>query len=91
MAQTIEEKLVFGLSPRSDGGADLLLGLPAGAWDYCKDGKTHTLDLSSLGIPIRLMVYGGPSHDACKAIIDEHNRRLGIASSDERRKDYSIR
>lgn len=91
MAQNIDERIVFGVSPRDEGGADLLLGIPRGAWEYCKDGKTHTLDLSSIGIPIRLMLYGAESHDAAVRVIEEHNKKLGVAILDERRRDFSIK
>jgi hypothetical protein len=86
----IEEKLVFGISP-TDTGADLLLGIPAGAWEYMKDGKTHHLDLSRLGIPIRIILYGAATHDAAMKHVEEHNRSLGLPILDERRTDFGIK
>jgi hypothetical protein len=66
MAQKLEDKIVFALSP-SDVGPILTLGIPQGAWDYMKDGKTHTFDLTSLGVPVKLMLFGASSHDAALA------------------------
>lgn len=90
MAKNINEKVIFGYAPRG-AAADLIIGMPADAWAYCKDGKTHTLDLSSIGIPIRLMIFGAADHDAAKKVIDEHNSKLGLASLDARRQDFSIK
>jgi hypothetical protein len=92
MAGNIEEKIVFGLSPSPGGdGVMLLLGVPKGAWEYMKDGKTHHFDLSSVGVPIKLIMYGAETHDAAIKVIEEHNRSQGIAHLDERRRDFSIK
>lgn len=57
MAKDGSEKIVFGYAPEGN-GAVLLLGIPTSAWEYMKDGKTNTLDLSSIGIPIITARFG---------------------------------
>ena len=70
---------------------DVLLGVPTAAWEYMKDGQTHTLDLLKLGVPIRIILYGGPDHEAVRKVIDAHNRSLGIVGvRDLSREDFSI-
>ena len=53
------QKLVFGVSPegQGDGVPLLLIGVPDGAWKYMGRGKTHHLDLTSIGISIKLMLF----------------------------------
>ena len=74
----------------AEGGTMVLLGIPAAAWDYMKDGKTHLFDLTKLGLPIQLVLFGAESHDAAMKVIEARNSRLGIAALDERRADFSI-
>ena len=91
MAHNIEEKIVFGLSRDFAGRTLLLLGIPAGGWEYMKDGKTSHFDLSSVGVPLQVIVYGGATHDEVKAAIDKHNASVGIPALDARRQDFSIK
>lgn len=92
MARNIEEKIVFGFSPPADPTkpATLIIGVPNGAWEYMKDGKTHTLDLTKIGIPIQLLLYGADSHDTAMNYIKQHNSRQAIPYLDERQKDFGI-
>ena len=84
------EQVVFAVSPR-EGGMDVLLGVPTAAWEYMKDGKTHTFDLTKLGLPIRILMYGGLDQGTVRRWIDEHNRSLGIVGTRERlNDDFSI-
>jgi hypothetical protein len=93
MAGDIEQKIVFGITPNPDerGTATLLIGIPAAAWEYMKDGKTHHFDLTSIGVPLQIMLYGAATHDEAMKHIEAHNRRLGVAMLDERRRDFSIK
>lgn len=86
----VEQKTVFGVSIGDDGVPFIVLGIPKGAWEYMKDGKTNTFDLTKAGIPVKLMIYGAESHDAAKSVLDEWNASQGIASFDKRNKDYSL-
>ena len=91
-----DQKVVFGVSPRGgvdddDGTFDVLLGVPLAAWEYMKDGKTHTFDLTKLGLPIRILLYGGPDQATVRAVVDEHNKSLGVTEVQDRRgEDFSI-
>ena len=84
-----EEKMVFAVSKAGDEPM-LLLGIPASAWDHMKDGKTHHFDLTKVGIPLKLMVFGGNSRAEIQAIIEEHNRRQGISTLYQPGKDFGI-
>lgn len=90
--QSIEEKIVFGISEdgTGDGVPLLLLGVPVGAWEYMSDGKTHTFDLTKAGLPIKLILFGAADHSAAIGVIEEHNRSVGLPYLDERRSDFSI-
>lgn len=83
----IEEKIVFCAASTNDGPV-LMVGLPEGAWEYMKDGKTHTLDLSAIGWPVKLMLYGGKDHAACLKVIEDAAKAAGAPIRDDRRKDY---
>ena len=84
------EQIVFAVSPRGE-GFDVLLGVPTAAWDYMQDGHTHTFDLTKLGLPIRIIMYGGPDQPTVRRWIDEHNRSIGVVGTQERGdEDFSI-
>jgi hypothetical protein len=88
MNKNIEEKVIFGVSP----GAEpmILLGVPKGAWEYMKDGKTHTFDLTKIGLPLKIVMYGAENHTAAMKIIEGHMSAKGQTYADERRRDFSI-
>lgn len=88
MSRNIEEKVVFGVSPGSE--PMILLGVPKGAWDYMKDGKTHTFDLTKIGLPIKIVMYGAKDHAAAMKMIEGHLKDKGQPYLDERRRDFSI-
>jgi hypothetical protein len=56
-----------------------------------KDGKTHDFDLTSIGLPVKLMLFGGADHDAIMRAIEKLASNQGIALRDERRRDFSIK
>lgn len=85
-----EEKLLFGVAPNSETD-DLLLAVTPQCWEYMKDGKTHTLDLTPIGVPVRLIVFGCENHAAAIKVIEEHNKRLGLGTLHLPRKDFSIK
>jgi hypothetical protein len=88
----IEEKMVFGISPGDGNGVPLvLLGIPKGAWDYMKDGKTHTFDLTKAGLPIKIMLYGADNHSAALKMVERHIAEKGLPYLDQRREDFSIK
>jgi hypothetical protein len=92
MVQNIEQKIVFAISPegQGDGVPLLLVGVPRAAWVYMKDGKTHHFDLTSVGIPLKLMMYGAADHDAAMKVVQDAMAASGQAYLDERQTDFSI-
>lgn len=87
---TPEENIVFAVSPR-EGGADLILGISRAAWEYMRQGQTHTMDLTKLGLPIRLIVFGGADHAEIRAAIDAHNAHLGLETEDQTDRNFGIK
>lgn len=91
MTRNIEEKIVFGVAPTNDGKPPaILLGIPKGAWDYMKDGLTHTFDLTSIGLPIRLIIFRGKDHTSVMQTIEGSMKDAGVPILDQRNKDFSI-
>ena len=90
---TLEEKLVFCMSPTSDGkGPIITLGMSEACWSYMKDGSTHNLDLTSIGVPLRLILMRGESHDAIMKEIQDGAKKAGVTLVDERnRKDFGLK
>jgi hypothetical protein len=88
----IDEKLVFALAPdgQGDGVPLLIIGVPAAAWEYMKYGKTHNLDFTKVGVPLKMMMYGAESHDAAMKIIQDAMKVLKQPYMDMRREDFSI-
>lgn len=84
-------QVMFAVSEGEGDKLDVLLGLPAAAWEHMKNGNTHTFDLTKLGLPIRIIMFGGADHATLKGWIDAHNRSLGITGEiDLSGQDFSI-
>ena len=75
-----EDKIVLVAPASIDGEAPLLLiGIPKGAWEHMKDGKTHNLDLTRIGVPVKLMLYGGDKTSRYYSkMIEGHMAKQGI-------------
>jgi hypothetical protein len=77
----LEKKMVFAVSAsgqNGDGVPVLLLGIPAGAWEHMREGETHTFDLARIGFPVKMMLFGGPSHESVLATVKEVMRGWGV-------------
>lgn len=85
----IEEKIVFGISPDTDRSAFVILGIPTQAWEFMKDGKTHTFDLTKVGLPIKLILYGAKDHAEAMEKIKGHIGETNFI--DSRHEDFSIK
>jgi hypothetical protein len=86
-----EDKIVFMVAPTTDEKPPILVfGIPKAAWDYMADGKTHTFDFTKIGIPLRVMMFGGKDHSDCMRMINETAAANKIPVLDERRRDFSI-
>lgn len=59
--------VLFGVSDLPAGAKLVLLGVPEAGWQWMKDGKTHTFDLTKLGIPVQIMLFGGKDQADLKA------------------------
>lgn len=65
---------MFGVNA-SDKGYTLVVGIPDASWEYCKDGKTLTIDLSSVGVPMRFLLFGCRNQQEAKDTIMAHNKK----------------
>lgn len=93
MSKPIEERVVFAIAPQGqgDGVPVVMLGIPKGAWEYMKEGKTHTFDLTKAGVPVKLVVFGGATHAEALEVIEQGARDANRPLLDRRRDDFSIR
>jgi hypothetical protein len=60
-----DQKMLFALSPGSaetDGIETLTLLIPQAAWDYMRNGMCHEFDLTKIGVPLRMVLAGTPTH-----------------------------
>lgn len=82
-----DTKVIFGVAPNGtgDGVPLVILGIPQTAWDYIKDGKTNTLDLTKVGLNVKLVLFGAPSQDAAMKMLNTDR-----ATQDRRNEDFSI-
>jgi len=87
-----ERKIVFGVSPegQGDGVPVVMLGITKGAWEWMKDGRTHSLDLTKIGLPVKIMLYGAKNHKEAISVIEQHNNNLGIPIVNKTTEDFSI-
>lgn len=89
--KNINEKVLFGVGPSSDGlGPVMIVGIPKDAWDYMSDGKTHQMDLTKIGLPIRLMLFGCKDHAEGMKFLEGQARDAGAPYRDQRRTDVSF-
>lgn len=88
----IEQKTVFAISPdgTGDGVPVVIFGIPHGAWKYIRKGKTNTFDFTKLGIPLKVIMFGGSSHADVKRMIEKMQAAEGNVLVDMRREDFSI-
>jgi excisionase family DNA binding protein len=91
--QSIEQKMVFAIAPegQGDGVPLLLLGIPAGAWDHMKEGKTHTFDLTVIGLPVKLMLFGAADHATAMGFIETKLSKEGTPYLNMLDTDFSIK
>lgn len=93
MVQTTNEKLVFAVAPSGTGDnvPIVIVGVPADAWKYMSDGKTHHFDLTSVGLPVKFMLFGADDHDSALRVLQEAAAARGMPLQDLRRRDFSIK
>lgn len=74
-----EQKTVFAVT--EDKGT-VIIGVPAAAWEYMKDGMTHTYDLRRFGVPVRIVLFGGADRAACLAPLNVTKDTLDVSGLD---------
>lgn len=89
-----EERVVFAVAPEGTGdgtGPVVLLGVSNAANEFMQNGMAHNFDLSSLGVPVKLILFGAPTYDD----VMSHMRKLMEASKtravDMTNRDFSIK
>ena len=74
-----DQKCVFAITEDKQ---TVLLGIPIAAWEYMKDGKTHTFDLTSLGIPVKIILFGGLDQASIRAVLNPTPDCLDVTGLD---------
>jgi hypothetical protein len=91
MTNPRDEQMAFALMPTLDGKPPILaIGIPVAAWARIKTGEAHTIDLTKVGLPVRVMLFGALTHDTAVKTLMDAAKANGIAVLDERRRDFSI-
>jgi hypothetical protein len=80
------ERVVFAIGEdRATRNQVVILGVPEAAWEYMKEGNTHTFDLTKLGLPIKIIMFGAKDREEAIAAIpvaphtcDMRNQDFGI-------------
>jgi hypothetical protein len=86
-----EEKVLFAISTdHKDQTPIVLFAIPTAAWEYMKDGKTHTFDLNKAGLPVRVVLFGGKDSESLLKILKQDLAKQGIRVEDRRSEDFSI-
>lgn len=81
-----ENKVVFAIGYEDDKTPVIILGISEKAWDYMKDGKTHSFDLTRVGIGAKLILFGGKTLEECMKSLP-----IGPGTIDISKKDMGIK
>lgn len=87
----VEQQVVFCAAKGAYDQDVVILGIPKGAWDYMKNGHTHTFDLTKVGIKLQIVLFGGADHSACMKLIESAASVSGTALDDQRREDFTMK
>ena len=74
-----EEKTVFAIT---DDKKTVIIDVPEASWNYMKDGNTHTYDLNFLGVPVKIILFGGKDRAACLAPLKVDKDTLDVSGID---------
>lgn len=85
-----EQRVVFGTSRDKKGNTIIIIGIPKLAWEYMQDGKTNNIDLSKLGAPLQIVLYGASDHETALKYINGQIEADGHKPQDKRTTDFSI-
>lgn len=67
----------------------VVFGVPQGAWEYMQGGKTHTFDLSAMGIRAQLVMYGAKDYDDAVRVLQDSAASVSMPT--EGLKDLGIK
>lgn len=91
-AEDIETKCVFATGVQPDSAVPVvLIGIPRAAYERMKDGLTSTFDLSNIGVPLKLLIFGAPTHDDAMKTIEAAARASQTPLLDARGADFSLK
>lgn len=78
---TNDEKVVFAIT---DDPKDktVILGVSDAAWNFMKDGMTHTFDLRSLGVPFKIILFGGRTNAQIRNMLNTDKNTLDVTGID---------
>lgn len=86
-----EAETIFLTSQDEDGNMILSIGLSKAAWEYMKDGKTHTIDLTQLGANLKLLFFGCENKAAGLEKLKADAKAMGIEIKEGPVKNYGIK
>lgn len=69
----------------------LLLGITEAAWDYLKQGGVNHFDLSSMGLELRVVVFGGKDQEEVYEALRIAAKSAGGELLDQRDKDHGVK
>src|SRR3546814_16936573 len=76
-----QEKTVVAIGQPADwrDPATVVIGMSDVAFAAMADGRTHTVDLTSQGISVQIVIFREPTLAACRATLTETQTTLGLA------------
>src|SRR3546814_4484954 len=76
-----QEKTVVAIGQPADwrDPATVVIGMSDVAFAAMADGRTHTVDLTSQGISVQIVIFREPTLAACRAKLTETQTTLGLA------------
>lgn len=83
-------QVVFLAAEQADGKPLVVLGISKDAWEYMKDGKTHSFDLTNAGIPLQLVMFGGGDKASITRDLKESAKAWGITIHDQTDKNFRL-
>jgi hypothetical protein len=82
---------VFSVLAHGNGTAPVIaIGLTPKAWNNMLGEHTRIFDLSKIGIPIRIMIFGAESVERATEILQNAAKDAGVELEDRRGTDFSI-
>lgn len=85
-----KNQVVFLAAATEDGTPLVALGVSKAAWEYMKDGKTHTFDLTRAGIPVQIVLFGGDTPESILADLKQSAPQWGVTLRDRSEENFSI-